>query len=964
MKKMLFTLLMVFSAIAGMSQTIGEAFYVYRNDGMINTFFRGEIDSMAYSYYDIDSTRYDEVVTQVIYTQDSIYRLPLALVDSVGFVTPNTKYQLEVVILEGTIRDYIIGSDSLSVFFRHDTPLDILPKIGDKLVTTEMSEVFMGGFLGQVEEKEQKGDTIAIHCSAIGIEEVYEYFYYTTDGESQNCSNKVKAIGWNWSGYYTPGPFAFSFASFLNANIKPIDCPINFLKLPPKLDITIAPTFRSKGSIIVHPLRGVVISVDTKQHTSFSEDFAVTGSIGKSQDFAPDIIPMYPILPFVSIYGEMGFFLKANMNLSLEGHWNQSLDYDIHYEASYLPVMPMPISTTIPKFTINNVNLTTEHKGEFMIDGSVSGGIYGEIGIVPLYSKHIAKAGFRFEAGIKIGGDVMLYNSDGENSLISTTTYERLKAGELYVKPFCNVGLQAKLLDVGKVDVNLFKKEWDLGRFKLVPDFENTTLTRDEDIPSTLWAATIASGSTVVPSTLGFKLFEGKDQKGVKGLDSHSYWNPFGYSEPFFEIFEKKSLVKSYAVYPTVNLFGIEMLAEPSAEVELGATPITLEASDISDTSAKVWGKIEGHELLDETAKFGLGYYEVGSSGSTLYDASSINADGIFSVEFKALKPKTKYKYFAYLIIDGETYYGDNKEFTTKEEEKREPYYVWDEKDSIVTFYYDGNRKSRKGKLLKDDMIIDYEAYSLKKAIFDSSFSRCYPKSFTFGCRQRLQSIDNIEYLNTDSITDMSGMFYLCSSLTSLDLSSFNTSNVKYMNGMFSCCYSLISLDVSNFNTSNVTRMYDMFSNCTSLKNLDLSSFNTSNVTNMRCMFENCKSLTSLNLSSFNTSNVTEMTHMFENCESLSNLDLGSFNTSNVTSMRFMFDGCSSLKRIYAGNWNVARYSDSMFRGCKNLVGRMGTKIGRNLYGHDEKGNPLYYNCPDDGQAAHIDGGKDNPGLF
>ena len=57
-----------------------------------------------------------------------------------------------------------------------------------------------------------------------------------------------------------------------------------------------------------------------------------------------------------------------------------------------------------------------------------------------------------------------------------------------------------------------------------------------------------------------------------------------------------------------------------------------------------------------------------------------------------------------------------------------------------------------------------------------------------------------------------------------------------------------------------------MFYNCSSLKNLDLSSFNTNTVKDMRGMFNNCSNLTELNLSSFNTNEVTYMRNMFYNC--------------------------------------------------------------------------------------------------
>lgn len=82
--------------------------------------------------------------------------------------------------------------------------------------------------------------------------------------------------------------------------------------------------------------------------------------------------------------------------------------------------------------------------------------------------------------------------------------------------------------------------------------------------------------------------------------------------------------------------------------------------------------------------------------------------------------------------------------------------------------------------------------------------------------------------------------------------------------------------------------------------------------------------------------------------------------------MRELFSGCSSIKTIYAGNWSRNNQVDdySMFGSCENLVGGRGTKLGKNLAGYDKNGKPLYYYCYDGFEAAHIDGGKDNPGLF
>ena len=107
-----------------------------------------------------------------------------------------------------------------------------------------------------------------------------------------------------------------------------------------------------------------------------------------------------------------------------------------------------------------------------------------------------------------------------------------------------------------------------------------------------------------------------------------------------------------------------------------------------------------------------------------------------------------------------------------------------------------------------------------------------------------------------------------------------------------------------------------MFNGCSSLTTLDLSSFNTSKVTNMKTMFQNCSSLTTLNLSNFNTSSVTNMTYMFNKCSSLTDLNLSGFNTSKVVDMSRMFSECSTLTTtINIMNVDTTTYT-SMFYGA------------------------------------------------
>ena len=161
---------------------------------------------------------------------------------------------------------------------------------------------------------------------------------------------------------------------------------------------------------------------------------------------------------------------------------------------------------------------------------------------------------------------------------------------------------------------------------------------------------------------------------------------------------------------------------------------------------------------------------------------------------------------------------------------------------------------------------------NINKVVFDASFAKarpttCYNWFYNF---EKLTTIEGIEYLNTEKVTNMRCMFYGCSSLASLNLTSFNTAEVTDMSFMFYECYALASLDVSKFNTAKVTGMREMFHYCYALTSLDLTSFNTANVTDMYRMFNECSALTTIYASEkFVTGKVDDSFKMFYQCDKL-----------------------------------------------------------------------------------------------
>ena len=216
---------------------------------------------------------------------------------------------------------------------------------------------------------------------------------------------------------------------------------------------------------------------------------------------------------------------------------------------------------------------------------------------------------------------------------------------------------------------------------------------------------------------------------------------------------------------------------------------------------------------------------------------------------------------------------------------------------------------------------------TVKKVVFNASFANAKPTICYawFYNNSNLTTIEGLEYLNTEDVTNMGFMFDGCSALKSLNLSKFNTAKVTSMKNMFNNCSALKSLNLSGFNTAKVTDMNSMFRSCSALESLDLSMFNTASVGSMPSMFRGATKLKTLNVSSFNTEKVNNMGHMFAYCPNLTSLDLSSFNTKGVEYVDNIFKNCSNLTTIYASE-NFAfgsglKNGADMFLGCDKLKG-------------------------------------------
>ena len=154
------------------------------------------------------------------------------------------------------------------------------------------------------------------------------------------------------------------------------------------------------------------------------------------------------------------------------------------------------------------------------------------------------------------------------------------------------------------------------------------------------------------------------------------------------------------------------------------------------------------------------------------------------------------------------------------------PYAVLSEGNTKLTFYYDTQKDANGGMSVgpfqnyADERGWHEQRNNITNVVIDASMANYTGLTSThrwFEGFSNLTSIIGLENLKMDGVTITGNMFDGCSSLTSLDLSSWNTENVTYLGSMFDNCSSLKEINLSGWKVGSVTYMNYMFSNCSSL---------------------------------------------------------------------------------------------------------------------------------------------------
>ena len=131
MRRLLF-IISILSSIFGFTYALSiedEFFYVYHRDGSYDGFMRCEIDSIVLSHYDVDSLYHEKLQTQVFYTKDKVYRIPLNEIVDVSFVACHEIPIEKIKKVQNSINQIFLESGDINEMAQHTESIEAMDDI-------------------------------------------------------------------------------------------------------------------------------------------------------------------------------------------------------------------------------------------------------------------------------------------------------------------------------------------------------------------------------------------------------------------------------------------------------------------------------------------------------------------------------------------------------------------------------------------------------------------------------------------------------------------------------------------------------------------------------------------------------------------------------------------------------------------------------------------------------------------
>ena len=545
-------------ALSGFAQTIGEAFYIYRNDGQFNAFFRDEVISIEYSYEDAEGNTYDEIVTQIVNTADSIYKIPIAAIDSVGFVQPETIINNEVFPLTAEHAPYITNADVLSFTMSSSTPDVLRPKVGNIVVATAECAVFPNGIIARVEEISNSGSGYQYTCCQAYYDEVFDQLItYQPDVEGVVSADATRGF------------------DLRRASLTATLWDVNWTRTIEGGATTTTLNVGDRGTATVTVCKTLTtpfyfqLQFQNNMTSSVGFNATSTASISNERQIGQTITAGRITIPYT-----MGL-LWLEPKLSLFGYFEEQGKVELNYSGHFNRTDKVTFTYTQGKWDFSH-SFQTE-LGTDVASLSMEGS--AEIGLKPQidFSLNGQQAGFGLNA--RVGMKEYINFVFDMTNLSDGSLYDAMRDSYCRTTIPWSVTVHANTNIFSRYDASqsddgfyshTFKPNieprWGDDRY-IFPLFENVSGKRQESGNTKADASASVSRTPLLPVQVGFSLLDKDGNILQTKYDNRTYKYGSLFDSYSCELSNLKSDEK-YKVRPSVKLFGYDVLASPSAEIE------------------------------------------------------------------------------------------------------------------------------------------------------------------------------------------------------------------------------------------------------------------------------------------------------------------------------------------------------------------------------------------------------------
>lgn len=444
MKKPLLLILLLAAAGMKAQEETSEQVLVFRNTGEVNLFYTDRLQHIEFSRFDADSVEHEEVVSQVFHTMDTTMFVPVCEIDSVAFGQRNEAVRKEGVRnMQEEDCQWIIRYEGNCIYYKKETPGNLLPQKGEKLFYGKEDDLFPTGLMARVDAVTLQNEEYAVSVSDLELSDVFERLFYAGKIGAEPSSSR-------------PGKHRAAISNSIRGEVETGIGPV-------VMNGTYE--FEAAGNVVASPLKGYYyLSLDGTTTIDGQLEAKGTSSFKgeKEIDLAKLPLGVYALVFTPNL--SLNLFLDIEAEASGYIGFKRTMRHHIKYEKhpGKDPVMEMRMMDNEDKNPNDSV------KTGLTLSGSVYGGVSTTFDFNIL--KETAGARAKLKVGPRFSGEFGLevlqavadrqYNANAYAKFVLESCMRLGMTGSVYKRSiFTGMGNEYELFNAS---LDLFKRDIDL----------------------------------------------------------------------------------------------------------------------------------------------------------------------------------------------------------------------------------------------------------------------------------------------------------------------------------------------------------------------------------------------------------------------------------------------------------------------------------------------------------------------